>query len=231
MYQGEDLIIATGAPGCRWSGSVRAIQSHVDINTTDENDSRIYGKPGKRPNDLGWHRGAYWGPGHEFGNSFDRMDLLSKDQILAEFQAPFADWHPGIKIIKSHWFSYHLPQLREMFPRARMIGFWMPDDFCFEWWHKVGGWKITYPHYDWYQNDQRMLAQIAIENQNIQDFFSLDQLSLDDIYAKLGMESKLHTEEFLLSRDKKLSDLTASRNESAMQVLNQTVFRTFTGVL
>jgi len=67
-YEGDDLIIAMGAPGSRWSGSIRAIQTSVDVNTTDDDSERIYDLvDGEMP--LGWHRGAYWGPYHEFGNN------------------------------------------------------------------------------------------------------------------------------------------------------------------
>lgn len=131
-YEGDDLIIAMGAPGSRWSGSIRAIQTSVDVNTTDDDSERIYDLvDGEMP--LGWHRGAYWGPYHEFGNNFDRLDDLTKEEVVSEFKRPFSNWNHGIKIIKSHWFSYHIPLLREWFPKAKLIAFYMPDDFCFDW--------------------------------------------------------------------------------------------------
>ena len=35
-YTGKDLILATGAPGSRWSGILRMITSNIDINISDE---------------------------------------------------------------------------------------------------------------------------------------------------------------------------------------------------
>ena len=41
-YTGQDLIIATGAPGSRWSGTLRMITCNTDINISDETPDRIY---------------------------------------------------------------------------------------------------------------------------------------------------------------------------------------------
>jgi len=224
MYKGKDLIIATGTPGSRWSGAIRCIQSQVDINTSDEVNTDSYTNGAK-----GWHRGAYWGPGHDYGLDFDRLDQLTRDDVIAQFQEPFDDWDSGVKIVKSHWFSYHIPQLREWFPEAKFLAFWMPDDFCFDWWHQVGGWNITYPHYTWYENDQRMRKQIAIENNFIQQHFDLQQNSLVELLHKLGLDNQLHKEKELCKRDTKFQDL--AKNKSIDRVLNDTVQRIYTGVL
>lgn len=230
MYEGEDLIIATGAPGSRWSGSIRAIQCSIDINTSDDSSERHYDlEQGEKP--LGWHRGAYWGPNHMFGQNFDRLDELTKEEVLAEFIKPFTDWNPGVKIIKSHWFSYHLPLLNEWFPKAKFIAFYMPNDFCFDWWHKVGGWKITYPHYDWYQNDNRMKLQIEIENACIQQHFpTLENLYLHEIHERLGISTELHSEEYLNSWDMKIKQMSDLYSKPYIEVLNSTVHRTLTGI-
>jgi len=229
-YEGDDLIIAMGAPGSRWSGSIRAIQTSVDVNTTDDDSERIYDLvDGEMP--LGWHRGAYWGPYHEFGNNFDRLDDLTKEEVVSEFKRPFSNWNHGIKIIKSHWFSYHIPLLREWFPKAKLIAFYMPDDFCFDWWHKVGGWNITYPHYEWYENDERMRLQIEIENACIQQAFPvLENLSLEEIHKKLGLSTQLISDHEIDEWDKKLPQLREIFNKSNQEVLNNTVYRTFTGI-
>jgi len=225
MYQGEDLILAMGAPGSRWSGSIRCIQSQTDINTSDERPELTY------DGEMGWHRGAYWGPNHTQGHNFDRLDNMDYSECLTEFKRPFTDWNTGIKIIKSHWFSYHIPQLREWFPKAKLIAFYMPDDFCFDWWHKVGGWNITYPHYEWYENDERMRLQIEIENACIQQAFPvLENLSLEEIHKKLGLSTQLISDHEIDEWDKKLPQLREIFNKSNQEVLNNTVYRTFTGI-
>ena len=225
MYQGEDLILAMGAPGSRWSGSIRCIQSQIDINTSDERPELTY------DGEMGWHRGAYWGPNHTQGHNFDRLDDMDYSECLTEFKRPFTDWNTGIKIIKSHWFSYHIPQLREWFPKAKLIAFYMPDDFCFDWWHKVGGWNITYPHYEWYENDERMRLQIEIENACIQQEFHTDKKNLAQILDELGLTNNLHSADFLINKDRKFKELSESLNKPVHQIIENTLFRTPVGIL
>lgn len=229
-YDGADLIIAMGAPGSRWSGSIRAIQASIDINSSDDDSDRIYDLiDGEMP--LGWHRGAYWGPNHQFGHNFDCLDDLTKEEVIEEFKRPFTDWEPGIKVIKSHWFSYHIPLLREWFPKAKLIAFYMPDDFCFDWWHKVGGWNITYPHYDWYENDQRMREQIEIENTNILEHFELKNYNLEELTRELGLSGIFHDQEYIFKWDPKIKTMSESLNKHYTEMLNSNIRRIRTGVI
>ena len=103
----------------------------------------------------------------------------------------------------------------------------MPSEFCFDWWHQIGGWDITYPHYDWYANDERMKSQIHIENSNIENFFDLNKISLYDVFEKLGLPSEFRNEDelFLDTKLKKLSE-----NNDWKKVLNNTVSRCSTGI-
>ncbi len=167
-YLGEDLILITGAPGTRWSASIQSITSHPDINLSDQTEKRSYERTasyedGKQAG-IGWHRGVYFGPGHEFGDTFDELESWDKKSLLEEFKKAFSDWDHGIKIIKSHWFAYSLDHLHECFPRAKIIAYYLPDELCLKWWQVVGGFDIAYPHYDWYKSHKRMLEQIKIEN-------------------------------------------------------------------
>ena len=167
-YLGEDLILITGAPGTRWSASIQSITSHPDINLSDQTEERSYERTasyedGKQAG-IGWHRGVYFGPGHEFGDTFDELENWDKKSLLEEFKKAFSDWDKGIKIIKSHWFAYSLDHLHECFPRARIIAYYLPDELCLKWCQVVGGFDIAYPHYDWYKSHKRMLEQIKIEN-------------------------------------------------------------------
>lgn len=165
-YFGEDLILATGAPGSGWSGGLRAISFANEINNTDITSDNVYCGPSQR----GHHYGAYFGPYEQYGHHFDRLNELSKEEIVAEFKKPFRHFG-GIKIIKSHQFSYHLDYLVSLFPKARLICFFREtDELTFDWWHKCGGWGITHPNYKWYENDERMKRQIAVENRAIRRF-------------------------------------------------------------
>lgn len=167
-YEGEDLILITGAPGTRWSASIQSISSHPDINLSDHTEERMYERTaeyedGKKAG-IGWHRGVYFGPDHEFGHTFDNLEAWTKEELLTEFKKAFSDWEPGIKIIKSHWFAYSLDHLHKCFPKAKIIAYYLPDELCLQWWQVVGGFNISYPHYDWYKTNERMLKQIKIEN-------------------------------------------------------------------
>ena len=216
-YTGKDLIIATGAPGSRWSGILRMLTANIDINVSDENEDRLYDHMAINPKTgklaaRGWHRGAYWGPDHDFGSQFDVINQLSKDEIVEQFKGPYANWEPGIKIIKSHWFAYHLPFLKKMFPEAKFVGVYRTNEECFEWWHICGGWDISYPHYYWYKNDERMKQKIAEENEHIMNFFSnLEFRKIDEMFSLLGLPNKTITFEDFTARDSKLTDVLANR--------------------
>ncbi len=194
-YQGEDLIIVTGAPGSRWSGVIRLLSLICkEINISDNTNRRVYEKRDAEGKVIGWHRGAYWGPHNQYGHKFDKLNTLSKEEVLEEFKKPFADWDTGKKIIKSHWFAYHLPQLKQMFPKATMWSFFEEDKECFDWWHHVGGWDIYFPNYTWYVDDKRMMQQIGIENNNIKNFFDLKRYSgWKEAVEDLGLSTDIRT--------------------------------------
>jgi len=167
-YQGEDLIIATGAPGSKWSGLLNALSFHKTVNDGDKAEHRQYFIYYKQADTgqilrMGWHFGVYFGPGNEYGNKFDDMSKLSKEEIVKEFAQPYTTWS-GTKLIKSHWFAYNLDTIEKYFPKAKIILVWAPDESCFDWWTHLGGWDITFPRYTWYNNDERMQSKIKEEN-------------------------------------------------------------------
>ena len=239
-YTGKDLILATGAPGSRWSGSLRMLTANVNVNSTDESPDRYYDhvainpKTGKAAT-RGWHRGAYWGPDHEFGKTFDKIDQMSKEDIIKEFKGPYTDWESGVKIIKSHWFAYHLPFLKEMFPDAKFIGIYRTNEDCFDWWHICGGWEISYPHYPWYKDDDRMRRQIAIENEYILEFFGdLKKYDIREMFSLLGLTNTTLTLKQFLDLDPKLAHILRKWNAeidgSYDAALNAVVERNLTGI-
>jgi hypothetical protein len=192
-YAGEDLILLTGAPGSRWS----SVHSILISCSDDFNKSEISPKPW-RVKTIAYgtplianHRGVYWGPNNEFGEKFDYLHDCSKAYLLEEFNKPFKE--PGkIKIIKSHWFSYNLKYLANVFPKAKIVLCYADEADCFYWWHKCGGWGIPYPDYTWYKNDSGMLKQIREENYHILRFciennLQLEFMKLPDLTDKLGI--------------------------------------------
>ena len=211
-YTGKDLIILTGPPGSRWSGVSRALSANVIVNTSDESDENVYDTNDK-PDSPGWHRGTYWGPYHKHGKEFDNLNNLSKDEILQEFQKPFKNWE-GIKVIKSHWFAYHLPYIRQIFPEARIIAVAGNVEETFKHWHTAGGWDITYPHYDWYKNNKILEEQITIELACIKEYFkdTKKRTTIDQVYEDLKLPNQMHNEDVLLQRDKRYSSLLTKYN-------------------
>jgi len=233
-YTGHDLIIATGAPGSRWSATLRVLSFNSAINRTDEDDSYMYDRieyddQGNKV-EHGWHRGAYWGPGHQQGDKFDRLDQLSKQEILTEFMRPYTDWNTGIKIIKSHWFSYHLPLLKQLFPDAKFVANYKTDEFCYNWWHTVGGWNITYPHYHWYENNERMAKQISIENSHIREFFTVQHYTLESALSELGLDTAMPSDDEIDVIDWKLKSLTADNDKSYYDMMSMVISRNEMGI-
>jgi hypothetical protein len=194
-YGGEDLIFLTGAPGSRFSGAFRVMSNHPSVNKSEWKDEYVWDKlvhdvHGNRKF-IGVHRGVYWGPGNTHGQKFDNMLTLTKSEILSEFMEPFENWD-GVKVIKSHWFAYHLGFLHHMFPKAKIVSCYAEDIACFYWWHKCGGWGMQYPNYTWYENDTKMLEQIKQENSHILKFNKdkqtpIEFISNNDFYKKLGL--------------------------------------------
>ena len=189
-YAGEDLILATGAPGSGWSGALRTVSFAAEVNNSDITDDNIYNGPSRR----GHHYGAYFGPHEKYGDAFTRLNELAKDELVAEFRRPYRHFD-GIKIIKSHQFAYHLDHLAALFPKARFACcFRETDELTFDWWHKCGGWNITHPRYEWYRNDERMRRQIELENRSVRRFATRRGMRVfngvsdtSTIFASLGL--------------------------------------------
>jgi hypothetical protein len=195
-YQGEDLIIATGAPGSKWSGMLNAVSFHTDVNESDKADHRNYFIYYKQADTgqilkMGWHFGVYFGPDNEYGHNFDNLKAISKEEMVREFAKPYTTWD-GIKIIKSHWFAYDLDTLTKYFPKAKIIVVWAPDTSCFDWWSHLGGWNITFPVYTWYKDNIRMQEKVREENAYILKFvfeknLKISKGNIKEICSLLGL--------------------------------------------
>ena len=177
MYLGDDLIFATGAPGSRWSRLLTLLSIHPSINSSDNNSSHYsvdIRLPSGKTAEVGSHSGAYFGPNNEFGEMFTDLTKLSVDIFLEEIKRPFKNWETGIKIIKSHWFSYgdNLEWLYSNFPNAKFILIYSENSVAFKWWHVVGGWSIHFPVYTWYKDNKQMFEKISEENLGIVKFAS-----------------------------------------------------------
>ena len=95
---------------------------------------------------------------------------LTKNELENIFDSPFTKDNNGVRIIKSHIFSEHIPFLHEMFPEVPIVMVRRSDDSCLGWWVKCGHFDITYPLYhEYYQNLRHMAGIIKQQNKNLLD--------------------------------------------------------------
>lgn len=161
-------IFVAGAPGSKWSSVVKNIYYSSSIDRTDYSDARTYyhdaadtGTP-----DL-MHIGAYFDPGMEFDLP-ESMSILTRKQAEEIFNKPFSG--TGVRIIKSHIFSYYenIQYLKELWPESPIVLVHRSNDSCLGWWVKCGHFNITYPSYQKYYRDlAHMAALIKRQNQGL----------------------------------------------------------------
>jgi len=155
-------IFVAGAPGSKWSSVVKNIYYSPSIDRSDYSDDRTYYHDADGSMQL-MHLGAYFDPGMEFGDFFDKIDQYSKEDCEREFDKPFSG--TGVRIIKSHVFAHHVRFLKETWPECPVILVHRSNDACLGWWVRCGHFNITYPKYDKYYKDLRTISQI-IDKQN-----------------------------------------------------------------
>jgi len=155
-------IFVAGAPGSKWSSVVKNIYYSPSIDQTDYSDARTYYHDASGQMDL-MHLGAYFDPGMEFGTGFDNLARYKKEMLEAEFDRPFCG--SGVRIIKSHCFATQIDTLKSCWPESPVVLVHRPDDACLGWWVKCGHFDITYPLYDKYYVDLKIMAT-KINQQN-----------------------------------------------------------------
>jgi|TARA_R110002074_G_scaffold196160_4_gene362922 hypothetical protein len=146
----------TGAPGSKWSGiaqQIEAMDSNWDI--SDRTPEREYSH-----GEYSGHKGVYFGTGMEFPATLDTDNL----------NAPYKEKSNKPRLHKSHEWAYVLDDIKEKFPSSNIILVYRSNDLCFEWWKQAGGWDITYPNYDIYENDTVMQSMIKAQNYCILKF-------------------------------------------------------------
>jgi hypothetical protein len=163
-------IFVAGAPGSKWSSVVKNIYYSPSIDQSDYSRERTYYHDASGKMQL-MHLGAYFDPGMEFGDWFnnlgDGLGERTKEQHEAEFDRPFSG--TGIRIVKSHWFSYtqNIEFLKKTWPECPLVLVHRPDDACLGWWVKCGHFNITYPNYQQYENLRSMAKIIEAQNTGI----------------------------------------------------------------
>jgi len=159
-------IFCAGAPGSKWSSLIKNIYYSPSIDCTDYSEARTYWHDAPGQLEL-MHLGAYFDPGMEFGDWFDRLDQHTRAKCEAEFDRPFTG--EGVRIVKSHVFAHHIDFIKRTWPDSPIILAHRGDDAALGWWVKCGHFDITYPSYNKYYKDLRTMAQIiADQNRDIQ---------------------------------------------------------------
>lgn len=148
-------IFFTGVPGSRWSGIAQIIEDNVPgFNTSDRCDDKEY-----THHSFSGHKGAYFGLGMEFRAELDNDYLDSAWAIPG-----------GICLVKSHDWAYKLNELKETFPKNKIMLIYRPDMTSYAWWHEAGGFQIKYPDYKSYKDSTTMLSAIMEQNKCILQF-------------------------------------------------------------
>lgn len=155
-------IFVAGAPGSKWSSVVKHIYYSPSIDHSDYSDERTYHHDASGEMKL-MHLGAYFDPGMEFGDFFDKLNYYSKEDCEKEFDRPFTG--EGVRIIKSHTFAHHIDYLLKHWPDCPIVLVYRNNDSCLGWWVKCGEFNITYPNYLPYYKNLKTMSKI-IEHQN-----------------------------------------------------------------
>lgn len=187
-------IFVAGAPGSKWSSVVKNIYYSPDIDRSDFSLDRTYFHDATGRTEL-MHLGAYFDPGMEFGDWFSGYPGLgerTKQEHELEFDRPFTG--TGVRIIKSHWFSYtqHIEFIKKTWPECPLILVHRPDDACLGWWVKCGHFDITYPDYQHYDNLRLMAGVIQAQNigivKGMQNYPGKTPMNNHELCTMLGIE-------------------------------------------
>jgi hypothetical protein len=78
---------------------------------------------------------------------------------------------------KSHYFSYHLDKIYELFPDDAIVLVRQENYKCFLWWEIGGGHDTKFDSYHYYQRDYRLIwNQIVNQNMAIDRFIETHNL-------------------------------------------------------
>jgi hypothetical protein len=166
-------IFVAGAPGSKWSSVVKNIYYSPDIDRSDYRDQWTYYHDASGKLEL-MHLGAYFDPGMECSLPED-LTSLERSCLEKLFDLPFDNTATGVRIIKSHIFSYcfNLQHLRKLFPDDPVLLVHRSDDACLGWWVKCGHFGITYPSYhEYYKNLREMSNIIKRQNNGIAEYLT-----------------------------------------------------------
>ena len=180
-------IFVAGAPGSKWSSVVKNIYYSPSVDNSDYSEARTYHHDADGVMHL-MHLGAYFDPGMEFGDFFDKINEYSVKECEREFDRPFKGY--GVRIIKSHVFCHHIDFLKKNWPDCPIVLVHRNNDSCLGWWVRCGHFNITYPNYIKHYKNLYHMGKI-INHQNA------DLLKSWHDYNALDMEDNHHLCDYL----------------------------------
>ena len=92
-------VLVTGAPGSKWSSVVKNIYFSPSIDRSDYGDERTYYHDADEGVLKLMHLGAYYDPGMEFGDWFDRLDHFSKEECELIKNFGIFNYVGGVKLV------------------------------------------------------------------------------------------------------------------------------------
>lgn len=167
-------IFLTGVPGSRWGRIEEMMYQVSDLVDT----SCKFNHQHDNPKNGTTHIYTFWGPYHEHGDQFDRLDLLGPERVMQIIDEAYDDDDPRpIRIIRCHWFAYQLDWIKENMPWVDILMAIRDPEMAMRWWHKSGGWDITYPNYKWFSTSEVLNREIMTQHKLMVKFMRENKLS------------------------------------------------------
>jgi hypothetical protein len=168
MKKNKKYIFLVGVPGSRW-GRIESMLYQLNSDLIDVSCKSPHQQD--HPEHGTQHIYTFWGPYHEHGDQFDRLDLLGPQEVMRQIDAAYDDNDPRpYRIVRCHWFSYQLDWIRENMPWIDVLMVFREPEMSYRWWIQSGGWDISYPNYAWYGTDQVLRRQIMVEHKLMMKF-------------------------------------------------------------
>ena len=177
MISEEQLIFFTAIPGSAWArtATLLAFSPILNLNNSDRSKEREYYI--KRNVNGSWidlinHQGSFFGSKMEFGKGWEYPIErgLTKEAIMEDIESAFTIHNDQNYLIKSHSIAQSLDWWIEQFPNSKFIFAFRDYEKSMAWWFEGGSFDITYPKYDWYEDEERMRHKAKLQQWNTLEF-------------------------------------------------------------
>ena len=177
----EQLIFFTGIPGSAWSRTATLLgySPLLNLNDSDRSKKREY----YITRNTSWaglinHQGSFFGSKMEFGEGWEYPAErgLTKEAIMNDIHEAFQVHNDQNYLIKSHSIAQSLDWWIENFPNSRFVFTFRDYERSIDWWLNGGGFDITYPKYDWYEDEERMRHKAKLQQWNTKRFIHENNL-------------------------------------------------------